>query len=239
MHFRMWLENDLSSFLSDSTVKYPVYHGTNNNFNQFSYQKSYRTVLFSQFEVEAKGFFFSESPHDALEFGKNIAECYVRLTNPLLDPRRDPHLGIDRLPYKKEMDLMKILAPLIYKVKEAPYNGSPYIDIGVGRYFIRPGREWIYNAVKTQGIEWDVLDNPQVIDRMKKLGYDGTFVAEPSSYLGRSIFVINPDQVRIIKWIQGGQPDWGDKDDYYTRKINGLDQLFPKPKEFLPPETSV
>jgi hypothetical protein len=219
MKFKHWFEsNEILPFPS-STIKYPVYHGTDKPiFQQFAHQKGIRQVLFSQFEVEAKGFFFAESPHEALEYGRNIAECYVDLKNPLLDPRRDKHMGIDNLPYEKELHLMKILAPMIeWKDKE------PYIDIGVRRIWLRNRRyekanQWIYEAVGMDGLDWDCLDNPQVIQNMKKLGYDGTFVQENQSRTGRSIFVPDANQIRIVKWVKGFQPSWGEEEEYYTQK---------------------
>jgi hypothetical protein len=219
MNFKTWLENLDKNPWTNSTVQYPVYHGTDKPvFQQFSYQKGTRQILFSQIEVEAKGFFFAESPHEALVYGKNVAQCYINLTNPLLDPRRDKHMGTDRLPYEKELQLMKILAPMIeWKDKE------PYIDIGVQRFWLRNRRyerptQWIYEAVGMDGLDWDCLDNPQVIQNMKKLGYDGTFVQERESRTGRSIFVPDADQVKIIKWFKGEQSDWGEEEEYYTHK---------------------
>lgn len=72
----------------------------------------------------------------------------------------------------------------------------------------------------------DCLDNPQVVQRMVALGYDGTFVAEPESHIGRSIFVPSSDQIKIDLWTKGFQEEWGDKDDYYTRKKDGLNHFY-------------
>lgn len=228
MNFKNWLENDeVVQPFPGSTVPYLVYHGTNKRpFGQFTFQKSQRFVLFASFDVEAKGFFFSESPHDAVEFGSNVVACYINMKKPLLDPRRDKHLAIDRLTYQQEIDLQKILAPMIQKD-----DGGHYMDIGVGRHYIQNryrefGRQWIYDAISNDGLVWDALDNPGVVERMLKLGYDGTFVAEPDTHLGRSIFIPSPDQVRMVKWVSGVQDSWGDKDDYYTSKKDGYSQFY-------------
>ena len=224
-------QNPPPGWLSQSSVKALVYHGTDKPvFNQFQYQKSTRAILFSTFEVEAKGFFFAENPHDALIYGKNVAACYVNLKNPLVDPRRDRHLGIDGFDRQKEMHILKILGPL---VQRDPKHG-PFIDIGVRRVWLQNrnhsfAHEWIYEVIGNDGVDWDILDNPQVIDRMKKLGYDGTFVQEPESHLGRSIFVVSPDQIFVSRWLKNVREtpqEWGDKDDWYTRKIDGKAQLF-------------
>lgn len=221
--FREWLEsNQEVTPFPNSTVQHLVYHGTDQHpFKQFSYQKSQRFVLFSSIDVEAKGFFFSESPHDALDFGKNVVACYIDMKKPLIDPRRDRHLRQNRLSDKHEIDLQKILAPMIQKD-----DYGHYMDIGVGRHYIQTrrreyAREWIYDAIFSDGLSWDVLDNPNVVQRMIKLGYDGTFVAEPDTYLGRSIFIPSPDQIRIVEWARGAQDSWGDKDDYYVSNKDG------------------
>jgi hypothetical protein len=228
MQFKRWVESDdnIQTWLGRSVIRSIVYHGTNKKFNKFSYQKSKRYVLWSEFDVEAKGFFFAENPHDALTFGSNVAACYVKMTNPLLDPRRDKHLGVDKLDNAKEMHLLKILGPMIQRE-----DGNPYIDIGVRRVYIKSHRyqhpqEWIYEVVSGDGLNWDCLDNPGVISRMQSLGYDGTFVAEPESWIGRSIFVISPDQVKIDLWTSGLQSHWGSIDDYGTKKTDGLNNFY-------------
>mgnify|MGYP003542699302 FL=1 len=224
MDFKFWIENT-----SNSVINSIVYHGTNRKFDSFSYQKSKRYVLFSDFDVEAKGFFFAESPHDALEYGNNVVACYVNMTNPLIDPRRENL--VDRFPYKKEMDLMKILAPMIERK-----DGEPFIDLGVRRVYLKNRyysytHQWFYVVVGINGSDWDCLDNSQVIQKMKQLGYDGTFVEEKESNIGRSIFVPDASQIRIVQWFSGKQPVWGQKDDYYKNYKTGDLEFHPSNAE--------
>lgn len=229
MEFKCWLEQEenIKTWLGNSTIQNVVYHGTNKNtFNQFSYQKSKRFILFSEFDVESKGFFFAESPHDALEYGKNVASCYVRMLNPLLDPRKDKDLGINRLTYQKEMHLLKILAPMIERD-----DYGHYIELGINKHYLHTrldefAYQWIYHAVAHGGLAWDCLDNPGVIERMTSLGYDGTFVEEPESSIGRSIFVPSADQIKIDMWHKGKQDIWKHKDDYRVKKKNGLSLFY-------------
>ncbi len=213
MNFRLWLEG-VSSF-EGSVVRDLVYHGTDEKpFSRFEVRGGKRHVLFSTFDVKSGGYFFSESPHDALEYGRNVASCYIYIKNPLLDPRRDRHLGVDRLSLDKEKDLEKILRPMVYR------NGDKeYIDIGVSRYLV--DGNWIYHAVGSGGLAWDVLDNEESVRVMVGLGYDGTFVDEDKG-LGRSIFVPSADQVRIVEWLRGGDEDWGN---YSIRKRDGYGEL--------------
>lgn len=238
MSFRDFLENAENG----SVIPQIVYHGTDKRpFEQFTYQKGIRRVLFSQFEVESKGFFFSESPMDALEYGNNVAACYINVKNLFVDPRRDKNLAIDRT-YEKEPHLLKILGPMIEKNEH-----GFFFDLGVRRVYIKKNdrynfqREWIYEAMGPEGLDWDILDNPECVKRMVALGYDGTYVEERESHLGRSIFVPSASQVKIVRWMNQ-QPHWGAKDDYYTKKQAGLSQAYgpaiadPEGKSYIQPE---
>jgi len=199
---------------SRSSGRILVYHGTDAKFEQFQYQKSVRQILFSKFDVESKGFFFFESPMDATKFGDKVIACYVNLVRPLLDPRRDHYLSVDQLPDEQLQDLRYILQPLVQP------DGS--FDIGIQKYYIKDDTDWVYNAIGTGGLHWDVLDNDQVVERMRQKGYDGTFVYEPDSYLGRSIFVLSSDQIEIMKWYNEPQLSWGELEDYTFNPKDGI-----------------
>jgi hypothetical protein len=203
MYFRNYVEQqeqNIAAWLGSSTVKQPVYHGTNARFQEFKKMPAKRGVLFTMFDVQAQGFFFSESKEDAKRYGTNIITAYVRLTKPLLDPRRDGRLGIDKLSEEQEVHLAYILRQLIQK---DPHYGK-YIDQWVSRVYvpgdfaIKGNYEWIYHFIGSGGLIWDVLDEPTVNANMKKFGYDGTFVHEPDDEIGRSIYVMSPDQVLIV-----------------------------------------
>jgi hypothetical protein len=242
MQFKLWLEDqlceikysekmgldsgDITSFLGKSVVRRPVYHGTNAVFDEFKITKSQRFVLFSAFDVESHGFFFAESFKDAKEYGRNIITAYVRLVNPLVDPRIMPNLGLDRLPYKKEAEIAYILRhmhekeipntpvryyknPLTGELRDVPkedqFRTRKYMDLMVQRHYIdsdfakRKDYTWIYHVITPGGLMWDCLDNPKVAQAMKRLGYDGTFVQENEQKVkDRSVFVMSPDQIKIV-----------------------------------------
>lgn len=216
MKFRQWLEDPLCeirysekmgfnpkeivAFLGKSVVRRPVYHGTNADFTEFQKMKSQRFVLFSAFDVEAQGFFFSESLQDAKGYGRRVITAYVRLLNPLLDPRATPHLGVDRLPLRKEAEIAFILRHMLQKKQD-----GRFMDLMVQRYYVdddfakRKDYTWIYNTIGPGGLVWDCLDNPAVAQAMKRLGYDGTFVQENDQEIkDRSVFVMDPEQVKIV-----------------------------------------
>lgn len=242
MKFREWLNNPLDEvkysekmgldpreivqFLGKSVVRRPVYHGTDKQFDKFEKMSSQRFVLFSAFDVQAQGFFFSESLKDAKAYGRRVITAYVRLLNPLLDPRTTPHLGIDRLPHKKEAEIAFILRhmhqkekvttptryyrhPFTGELRDVPekdqYRPLKYMDLMVSRHPIdhdfakRKDYSWIYYAISTGGLLWDCLDNPAVAQAMKRMGYDGTFVHENEQEINdRSIFVMEPEQIKIV-----------------------------------------
>lgn len=216
---------EIKSFLGRSVLRRPVYHGTDKNFSQFKKMPSQRFVLFSAFDVEAQGFFFTENLADAKTFGRKVITAYIRMTNPLLDPRTMKHLGIDRLPYKKEAEMAFVLRHMLTKEtpktpiryyrdkltgnltdvpEEDQLKPQKYMDLMVQRYHVNPkfakekDYSWIYNAISTGGLVWDAIDNKSVVSAMKQLGYDGTFVHENDLQLERSVFVMDENQVKIV-----------------------------------------
>jgi hypothetical protein len=236
MNFRDWMDDEeedaeyhppemtpeIKAWLGNSVIQQPVYHGTNQKFSQFEYQKSQRFVLFSAFDVQAHGFFFTEDYATAKTHGRNIVTAYVKMHNPLLDPRRDKHLAVDRLPNQKEAQIAYIVRHMI--TRDKTYGTA--MDVGIGRHYV-PNRKdaaskfddltdkqkpyfghkgrtndytWVYNVIGGGGLHWDALDNPQVVASMKKLGYDGTFVVENDHPTGRSIFVPDANQIKIVEW---------------------------------------
>lgn len=213
---------EIKSWLENSVVQNPVFHGTDKKFDQFKFTASKRYVLFSTFDVTSHGFFFTEDYKVAKKHGNNIVTAYVKMTNPLLDPRRDKHLGVDRLNVKKEAQIAFILRHMIKRHPEYGQYGEvgtstfPVYARGKGNLKNVQGNlpsyhfsyDWIYNLIGSGGLHFDTLDNPQVVSSMKKLGYDGTFVDESTSSngagiahpLGRSIFVQDASQIKIVEW---------------------------------------
>jgi len=190
-----------------STLQKPVYHGTTVSFKQFEKRRSTRYVLFSEIHVQAQGFFFTEDPLVALEYVVSdngwVVECRVDMRKPLLDPRKDKHLGVDALPEKKKQDLIEILSEAAQK-----HDGGRRITLMLKDIF--PDNpdyddgDWIYEMVDSGGLIWDVMDNEKVVKKMQQLGYDGTFVHEDDS-TGRSIFVPSEKQIEIVRWIDRSQ----------------------------------
>lgn len=183
-----WLQKVCSPVLTDE-IGQPrtFYHGTDERFEDFEVRPGKRYVLFNEFPVETQGHYFSESLEDAAQYGRNVMRRHLNVDKILLDPEEFPHMSVDRLPAYLEEELRYILAPLIEESEEY----GKFIDVGVSRYYLTDN-DWIYNVVHSNGLDWDVLDNPEVVERMKELGYDATYVQEDD---GRSIFVVDSKQI--------------------------------------------
>lgn len=182
-----------------STVKDPVYHGAKASFKEFEKRPSKRYLLFNEFHVVPQGFFFAEDEETARDYANGwIVKCFVDLKNPLLDPRKHKHLGVDRLPKNLEEDLVAI-----FSEAAEDKEGEKVIHTMLSDVYITEDPTWIYHLVGSGGVIWDVLDEPKVVQKMQSLGYDGTFVDEPNHKNNdRSIFVISEKQIKIVKWIR-------------------------------------
>lgn len=184
-----WLKKICSPImLDDSGNPRDFYHGTDQKFDQFEHRPGKRYVLFSEFDVNTPGHFFSETPEDAREYGRNIMQRKLNINNMLLDPKKFPHMGVDRFPDDLERDLRYILKPLIIKGEK----GRAWLEVGVRTTPVRD-KDWIYNLIGRNGLLWDALDNPEVVKRMKEKGYDGTYVEESEGK--RSVFVTDNTQI--------------------------------------------
>lgn len=185
------------------------YHGTSAMFKKFEKKGGIRQILFSSFEVPSTGFFFSDNFEDAQSFGPNVIVAELTLRHPLAFPDHDEHAKFWKNEFEYffgqdvdsdfdtawQYDLDYIFAPLIQ------HDGDKYVvDLGAGRYYVDPGNvDWSEFAILNGGVEWNVLDNPEVVARMQDRGYDGTVVYEPATYSGYSYFVIDESQIKILE----------------------------------------
>lgn len=186
----------IKNVLNEAT--YTMFHGTDRPVKKpRTGIEGARYVLFSEFKTKSSGIFFASTPEEAKQYGNTIYVAKVIMNNPLLDPNRDGKLGVDKLDWEKERVLAYILEPFI---KEDKYGD--YVDIGVQRHYVDLGDQdnfsWIYNFIDSDGLIWDVMDNPECVRRMKRAGFDGTFVHETDGHYEPVIFIISPKQ--IIGW---------------------------------------
>jgi len=187
------------------------YHGTHAVFRNFEKRGGVRQILFSSFKVPSNGFFFSDNLDDAAGFGPNVIVANLILRRPLVFPEHDKHAAfwnnefsyffgqdMDEAATVWQSDLDYIFAPLIQED-----NGRFVVDLGSNRYYVDPDNtDWSEFAVLDGGVEWNILDNSDVVARMQERGYDGTVVYEPGTYSGYSYFVIDQSQIEILEVVR-------------------------------------
>lgn len=183
-----WLQRISSPILTDELGQHRTfYHGTDEKFDEFEHRPGKRYILFSEHDVNAPGHFFSETEEEASQYGRNIMNRKLNVDKLLLDPHKFPHMSVDRFPDELEEELRYILAPMIQESED-----GKWLEVGMRTSPVKDD-EWIYELVGTNGLLWDVLDNPGVVQRMQERGYDGTYVDEGEGQ--RSVFVLDNQQI--------------------------------------------
>jgi hypothetical protein len=183
-----------------------MYHGTDNEFSVFTPGRvSQRSVMLSSFDVTTSGFFFSPSEEDARSYGEKIIPAYLSVKRPLTDPNEFDVSSrstddVKEAAKKAWSDVEYILEPMIYED-----GGKRWIDTGggVSNTEVKEDGAWVSQIFADGMIDWHVLDNPQVVERMKELGYDGVKVYEENDSSGESWFVVDPAQIKSATENQG------------------------------------
>lgn len=198
--FKNWFKS--SKVVNAEGKPLVVYHGTNADFSTFQIeQPSTRQILFSERTVSSQGHFFSPSLEDAQSYGKKVIPVYLSIQNPLTNPAE---ANVSSRMSKQERaghlklweDVEYILEPVIYE-----RDGSKWIDMdgGVSALKVDSAGEWISKALQGNMVEWDWLDNPDVVKRMHERGYDGAKVTERNDASGESWFVLNSNQIKAAQ----------------------------------------
>jgi GNAT superfamily N-acetyltransferase/8-oxo-dGTP pyrophosphatase MutT (NUDIX family) len=190
----------------------PVYHGTDKEFSKFEQHPGTRYILFKEFQVQAGGFFFTDEVEEAKKFGKNVMTCYLKMQKPLV--KQEDQYGLSQ---KQAKDLTYICEPIMSdSYQDMHGNSVKTIELGAFAIDVDPEGAWLNEIVKQNGLDWNVLDNQEVVNRMKERGYDSTMVDEGDGQY--SYFVISPDQIKIkqtktaAKWWTGER--WAYHSDY-------------------------
>jgi RNA:NAD 2'-phosphotransferase (TPT1/KptA family)/GNAT superfamily N-acetyltransferase/2'-5' RNA ligase/8-oxo-dGTP pyrophosphatase MutT (NUDIX family) len=181
----------------------PVYHGTDKKFDKFEQKPGTRYILFSEIKVQAGGFFFTDDPEEAKEFGSNVMTCYLKMKKPLI--RQEDQYNLSK---KQIADLTYICEPCMSDgYSDLQGNSVKTIELGAFAIDVDPEGNWLNEIVKQNGLDWNILDNQEAVNRMKERGYDSTMVDE---YNGKySYCVFSTDQIRV----SGGKTASGWKDE--------------------------
>ena len=78
--FKAWFGN--SKVVDEAGEPLVVYHGTDKDFDAFKKTKGVHRVLFSTFEVDREGFYFTPDSEVANSFGENVIPSYLSIQNP-------------------------------------------------------------------------------------------------------------------------------------------------------------
>jgi len=191
-----------------------LYHGSRVPFKEFKVTPGERRVLFSSFPVTVPGHFFTPHYEDALGYGRHVATVEVSTNKPLVDPAVDKHLGVDRLRNEggyidtpRELHLAKLVASTIKRDEHGPYIERNLRHVPIYPYS-HPRNDstheygFAYHGLASGGIHWDLLDHPGASEKLARLGYDSTWVHEPESEHGSSLYVphSHADKIKILGW---------------------------------------
>ena len=200
--FRAWFGK--SVVVKEDGTPMVVYHGTSAKIgSDFAFETgraSSRIYGLAKSDVNTQALFFTNNTVDASGYGPNIVPCYLSIQNPLQDPSqiapssRSSEADKARAAQVYE-DLEYILEPAIYED-----GGKRYIDIdnGISRRLVDPDGNWVNGVFADGMIDWALMDNPEVVSRMKERGYDGVKVYEPGDAAEFSWAVFSPTQVKAV-----------------------------------------
>lgn len=198
----------IASRHKQSSISQVVYHGTDIRFDQFQHMEGTRsTTLGNEWKVNSGGFFFADSVEDALVYGDHVVECRITIRNPLA-PREQITGWTSAWPEDKRKDAAYIFQSLL----ETDSYGRVWLTTGLGAKVIgwADGDQgldsylvddlgWVDNLAH---VPWMALEATGVVERMRERGYDGTALNEPDTQEGFSYFVLNPEQIEILRWVK-------------------------------------
>src|SRR5208283_2287830 len=75
-------------------------------------------------------------------------------------------------------------------------NSVKTIELGAFAIDVDEDGNWMNEVVKSNGLDWNILDNATAVARMKERGYDSTMVDEESGKYSYCVF--SPNQIRIV-----------------------------------------
>ena len=174
-----------------------LYHGTNEEFDMFKSKEGKRSYgIFGEEIVKTNGMFLTVNKEYAKNYGKNVVKVYPFVKNPLI--------GISEAQYgeltdQKLKDANYIFEPIVEWDTYEDGNGNKKESAQIGTDMIVYEQDytgnkelplnWINRFIgEDGGIDWRLLDNPEVTNRLVEKGYDGLLVQEDDGE-GLSYFV--------------------------------------------------
>ena len=202
-------EFDKSTLKTNGKLK-EMYHASDYDNVVFDKNmKAKRYTDFGDYDVDVKGFYFSDDPEFVKKYGQKVKSYYLNVTKPL---------NMDNID-----DLNTIFKPMLDDMLENQ-------DIYKWQYdkIIEDGT--LYKKfIDKNGIDWEDIDKDafnKSIEIMKKLGYDGFEVNEGDG--NKSMFVFEPNQIMSVE-------DYNKMDSAAAEKqVKTEDKKLPKTTKSLP-----
>ncbi len=189
--FNKWFKD--SKVVDEQGAPLVVYHGTPTVFEAFSPQEGFRSGFMGSLQkVKSGAFFFTDDRELAARFGENrrigvepvnIMPVYLRMTNPL--------------------DLTRKTEKTVRILKEAGFDVTKVY--GYMRDDLENPNILSNYAFKASDL-WEVADRPEVVAKLKEMGYDGLILSESDAAKAfktgrtqaRSFAVFSPEQIKSI-----------------------------------------
>src|SRR5208282_2563922 len=129
----------------------PVYHGTDKRFDKFDYRPGTRYILFKEFQVQSGGFFFTDDPEQAKEFGSNVMTCYLKMKKPFI--KQEDQYNLTK---KQIADLTYICEPCMSDgYSDMHGNSVKTIELGAFAIDVDEDGNWMNEVVKSNGLDWN------------------------------------------------------------------------------------
>lgn len=175
-----------------------VYHGSKTRrIEQFEYRHGTRSAWFDIKHVQANGFFFALTPEEAREHGPYVSAYHIQTNRPLVFG----HDGVDPVrDLQRKADIQYILSAALDPLANGDFEFAGLThDIYVRASAVSNiASDWIYEFMGPGGLDWEVLDVPEVVKRMRERGYDSTVVYEKHLRNHISWFVLDPQQIQFV-----------------------------------------
>jgi len=220
-NFKNWFGD--SKVVDDQGEPLVVYHGTSADFTEFKPTKSLREGIFgAEYEVETPAFFFTANRDTAQVFAKNreefkggdakILDVYIDLKNPI------DLTG--KLPDRYESREDGVFDSETGNYISTGSNGDVVAERANSRELFQTLTELTGVDLIQEGVAEEMSDHPvqkqyqfnteelllllddkDVVDRLKEAGYDGAVLdegVEDGQTLGKSYAVFNPTQIKSV-----------------------------------------
>lgn len=143
-----------SGYMYEAVEKIPsiLYHGTNASFDKFGKMSGTISTIFGNEVVERHGYFFTDNPEFAKEFGSNVLKCRLEMKNTL-----DMDYGVTN---EEDIDLLHrngLSRKFLYNL--SPSNVWEIFD----------GDSYVTDVIKASGFDSVKMKEPNKDNRLERV----------------------------------------------------------------------